>query len=436
MPVGPTRGALRRVLHSAAVDALVVVGASSRDPDLMPFTGAARLDDCFVVVAADGRHWLGYHSTIEREEAASAGAPLLDPAALAALDPLRGKDRPGARLARSLGIALRQAGVTSGRVALAGRYRAGELTPAIARLRRDGYRFASGHEALLQLRRAKSAGELAEIRDVASITATAIRRVARILAEARPFDRASRAGAGNGRKRRARRSVAGGDAELHWRGEPLTVGVLRRDVASTFASTGLDQPEGNLIAPGREGSVPHNTGNPATVLRAGESLIVDLFPRRRLYADCTRTFCVGAAPPALLAAHTAVLGALELARRLARPGASGFSIQQAVCRHFEERGYATALADRSVTSGYVHGLGHGVGFEVHELPHFGAGATDGDGTLERGDLFTLEPGLYDPAAGFAVRLEDLYRLSGRGIENLTPLPYDLDPRAWPRDDAA
>ena len=71
---------------------------------------------------------------------------------------------------------------------------------------------------------------------------------------------------------------------------------------------------------------------------------------------------------------------------------------------------------------------------MHELPHFRAAGRDGDGTIERGDVFTLEPGLYDPEAGWAVRLEDLCRLGARGLENLTPLPYDLDPRAWPLDD--
>jgi Xaa-Pro aminopeptidase len=220
---------------------------------------------------------------------------------------------------------------------------------------------------------------------------------------------------------------------LQWRGEPLTIGILRREVATTLAALGLEEPEGNLIAPGREGAVPHNTGNPAAVLHARESLIVDLFPRRRLFADCTRTFCVGEPPGPLAAAHRAVLEALGIARQRARHGVRGFAIQEEVCRHFESLGHRTLLRDPGTTCGYVHGLGHGVGFEVHELPHFRAAGRDGDGTIERGDVFTLEPGLYDPDGGWAVRLEDLCHLGARGLENLTPLPYDLDPRAWPLD---
>jgi Xaa-Pro aminopeptidase len=79
--------------------------------------------------------------------------------------------------------------------------------------------------------------------------------------------------------------------------------------------------------------------------------------------------------------------------------------------------------------GYVHNLGHGVGFELHEAPTFRK-ANGAEGVLRTGDVFTLEPGLYDAEAGYAIRFEDLCALTEDGLENLTPLPYDLDPRAW------
>jgi Xaa-Pro aminopeptidase len=417
------------VLRRAEADALLVIGASSRDPDLAPFTGSARLDDCFVLARRDGARWLGFHSPIEREEAAASGLPLFDPATLRAGEPVVGGNRPGARLARSLGIALRAAKIRRGRVALGGRYPNGELTLALAGLRRQGFSFVSGHDALQRLRRPKRGPELAEMREVAAGTAAAMRRVARVLSETTPARSASRDKAAA--RSRTKRGTA--PPELRWRGEPLTIRALRREVASTLAAAGLEEPEGNLIAPGREGAVPHNTGNPVSVLHVGESLIVDLFPRRRLFADCTRTFCVGEPPPALAAAHRAVLDALAIARARARHGVRGFAIQEEVCLHFERLGHRTLLRHPATTCGYVHGLGHGVGFEVHELPHFRAASRDGDGTIERGDVFTLEPGLYDPEGGWAVRLEDLCHLGARGLENLTPLPYDLDPRAWPLD---
>jgi Xaa-Pro aminopeptidase len=70
-----------------------------------------------------------------------------------------------------------------------------------------------------------------------------------------------------------------------------------------------------------------------------------------------------------------------------------------------------------------------VGFDLHEFPTFKK-ASGGEGVLREGDVFTLEPGLYDPAEGWGVRLEDLVYLSPEGLETLTPLPYAMDPRAW------
>jgi Xaa-Pro aminopeptidase len=79
----------------------------------------------------------------------------------------------------------------------------------------------------------------------------------------------------------------------------------------------------------------------------------------------------------------------------------------------------------------VHGLGHGVGYELHELPSFKESASPEDGRLEPGDVVTLEPGLYEPGpGGFGVRLEDLFVVRPEGLDCLTPLPYDLDPRGW------
>ena len=87
------------------------------------------------------------------------------------------------------------------------------------------------------------------------------------------------------------------------------------------------------------------------------------------------------------------------------------------------------MSHPGTTRGYVHGLGHGVGFELHEYPSFRRHAGP-EGVLAAGDVITLEPGLYEPEQGFGVRLEDLVALVADGSENLTPLPYELDPRAW------
>ena len=103
----------------------------------------------------------------------------------------------------------------------------------------------------------------------------------------------------------------------------------------------------------------------------------------------------------------------------------------AVCEAFTARGCATPLFEPATLQGYLHGLGHGVGFERHEYPSFQRQA-QADGFLQVGDVPTLEPGLYDPdpVDGFGIRLEDLVHLDDTGAENLTPLPESLDPRSW------
>lgn len=103
----------------------------------------------------------------------------------------------------------------------------------------------------------------------------------------------------------------------------------------------------------------------------------------------------------------------------------------AVCEAFTARGYPTPLSEPGTLHGDVHGLGHGVGFVLHEYQTFKRQA-QADGFLEVGDVLTLEPGLYDPdpVEGFGIRLEDLVYLDDAGAENLTPLPESLDPRSW------
>ena len=96
-----------------------------------------------------------------------------------------------------------------------------------------------------------------------------------------------------------------------------------------------------------------------------------------------------------------------------------------VCDVYEAAGYRTQrtkTAGEVLDSGFFHGLGHGVGLEVHEGPYMGLLP---GGPLLEGDVITLEPGCYDPAIG-GVRLEDLVLVTADGCEVLTDFPYDLE----------
>ncbi|MEE2776420.1 MAG: M24 family metallopeptidase [Acidobacteriota bacterium] len=387
---------------------MLVVAESSADPDVAPFVGDVRVGECLVLVCEDGVR-LGFLSPIEREEAAASGLELLSPEDLEVPRAARESSSRGDFWSWVLGRAFLATGLSPSRVAVAGHQAVGVMEEALARLRTDGWSFTDGQEVVRRLRKLKSAAEIEEMRAVAGITGDAFRRLAAIL----------------------RAAEVRGD-ELWSEGSRLRVGHLRREVGVVMAANGLGQPEGSLIAPGAQGAVPHNTGDDETVLSARESLIVDLFPARRLFADCTRTFCVGTPPRELATAWGAVREALDLAYARTVAGTRGWDVQRAVCRHFEDLGYPTVLTDESTTRGYVHGLAHGVGYEVHEYPEFRRESSPEAGRIEEGDLVTLEPGLYDPEAGWAVRLEDMVRIGPDGPENLTSLPYEMDPRAWNR----
>jgi Xaa-Pro aminopeptidase len=406
---------LRGEVAEAGCAGLVILGESAADPDLTAFVGDVHLGRSMVLVPADpgaGGPFLAYWSPMERDQAAAAGLALLTPDDLA-VGELRDVPEAAERLTRVLARALGALGWSPGRVALAGNGPAGEVVAATARLAEEaGVRWVAGDDFSRRFRKTKSPRDLEHVRDAARGLEAAFRRVAGLLAAA--------AGALPG--------DASGD-ELWAGGERLRVGRLRAEVARVFADHGLEQPAGNLIAPAEEGAVPHNTGTDERVLRAGESLVVDLFPRGVRWGDCTRTFCVGAPPEALARAHGYVREALAAAHRSLVPGVRGWTLQEETCRILGGAGYPTLVGDPDATTGYVHNLGHGVGFELHEYPSFRktAGA---EGVIEEGDVLTLEPGLYDEAAGYGVRLEDLVALTPDGIENLTPWPYDLDPRAW------
>lgn len=397
---------LESLLEAAEATALVVVASSSRDPDLAPFV-AEKVGEAFVIVAALGR-WLGFFSPMDRDGAAALGPDwrLLTPEELAVGKAAKECQNAAELWGRVLSRGLSLAGRVPGRLALAGHLGAGVALELGQRLGAEGWSFVDGGEIVLNLRKTKSSQQLEAVRQAAAGTCCAMREVAAVLAAA--DDR---------------------EGELWSGGERLRTGHLRARITEVLGPLGLEQPEGNIVAAGGEAAVPHNVGDDNRVLRPGESLVVDLYPRGRLFADCTRTFCVGDVPPRLREAHDAVRSCLDWATSQSVTGVTGWSLQEGVCERLAARGYPTPIDTPGTTRGYVHGLGHGVGFELHELPSFRK-RDDSSGELAIGDVFTLEPGLYDPEAGYGVRLEDLVVLTAEGLDNLTALPYDLDPQAW------
>ncbi len=176
-----------------------------------------------------------------------------------------------------------------------------------------------------------------------------------------------------------------------------------------------------IVASGNQGCDPHNTGT--GFVWTNQSLIVDVFPRSGdtfYYADITRTFVKGKASPALKAQYDAVKVAQEKGIDMVAPGVNGKDVHQTIMRDMEGQGYMTERRKGTMV-GFFHGTGHGLGLDVHEPPR----VNSSDHVLKKGEVVTVEPGLYYPGVG-AVRIEDLLVVTDKGHQNLTVYPKKLE----------
>jgi Xaa-Pro aminopeptidase len=206
---------------------------------------------------------------------------------------------------------------------------------------------------------------------------------------------------------------------------PLTVGDVKRFARSRLFEQDLEDTEGMIFAPGKEGTAGHNTGEPDTPILLGVPIVFDLFPReaRGYYHDTTRTWCFGHASDYLLKLYKDVRGCFDFVVDKVAPGMSSGDLQELTCDYFRERGYPVVKDNPNTIDGYIHALGHGVGLAVHETPYLGIGDKD---ILSKGNVFAIEPSLVDTNRGLAVRIEDTFYIDNDGkAVSITDVPYDL-----------
>lgn len=167
-----------------------------------------------------------------------------------------------------------------------------------------------------------------------------------------------------------------------------------------------------IVASGHRSALPH--GAPTDkVVEVGDFVTFDFGALYQGYhSDTTRTVVMGMANSWHRELYTVVQEAQYRGLKAAKPGITGKELDAEIREYIESRGYGKY---------FNHGLGHGVGLEIHELPNINS---RGDIVLQEGMVFSIEPGVYIQGRG-GVRIEDTVVLTKEGAHSLTALKKTL-----------
>ena len=400
---------LDAIMQARGIDTLLVTGPGQHNPAMVYLTGGGSLTYVDLVYKR-GEPPLLFHAAIERDEAAKTGLPTRSYAQY----PMRPfLEEAGGNVARASALRyarmLADAGVTAGRLAVFGRVELSLLLPVFRELERilPGVELLGDPDGSLlsAATLTKDSAEVDRIRRVGQLTVEVVARTADYLTS-RPLE---------------------GDVLVD-DGRPLTIGRMKGLINLWIAELGIEAPEGIIFAIGRDAAVPHSSGNPADLLRLGQTIVFDIYPCEGgggYYHDFTRTWCLGYAPEPVQKVYQDVLSVFNTVTGELRNGVHFSHYQKRAAALFEGMGHPTILSTPNTEEGFVHGLGHGVGLRIHERPSSAPSALPED-ILQPGAVMTVEPGLYYPDSGFGVRLENTFWVCPDGrIETLVDYPLDL-----------
>ncbi len=389
-------------LRAEGLDGLLVMGGSFDNADFRYCLPGAGLTGGMVLYLRQGRVVV-LHSPMEREN-----LPRGDWYEAVCESELRKDGEEGRKSSPQVPIGLREASQAfrllrhvgfRGRLGLAGRLSAPvvvELMNAVRSLKGVEIAGVEAHRVLQKARSVKLEDEIKLIGKAARRVDDVMRKVSAFVAEECTVD-------SSGYVRESG-------------GTHLTCGRIRRLVEEELLLAGMDMPVKLIISHGREAGIPHHPGTPERRIRAGLPVLLDVFPRWRdngYFCDVTRTFCIGEPVVELKRIYKDVALVRERVIEMIEPGLPVRRLDERACELFEKLGHSTLRTDPAGTSGYCHGLGHGVGLDVHEYPPINFRMPE-EVVLEPGMVFTIEPGLYYPARKIGVRLEDTVVLGADG----------------------
>lgn len=169
---------------------------------------------------------------------------------------------------------------------------------------------------------------------------------------------------------------------------------------------------GTIIASGPNGANPHAQPGPRKVQR-GDMIVMDYgCVVSDYHSDMTRTVCLGEPSDEQRHVYDVVRQAHEECAAMAKAGVIGKDVYDHSVKVISDAGYGDC---------YKHGLGHGVGIEIHEEPNFNRRNFD---PIPAGAVITIEPGIYLPGK-FGIRLEDFGLVTEEGYEPFTESSHEL-----------
>lgn len=167
-----------------------------------------------------------------------------------------------------------------------------------------------------------------------------------------------------------------------------------------------------IVAAGPNGALPHAEPGERQI-ETGDLVVFDMgVELEGVCSDCTRTYAVGEPNDEAAEVYATVLAAQQAGLEAIRAGVEGKAVDAAARQVIVAAGYGEYFG---------HGLGHGVGLEVHEAPRLSPLSED---ILRAADVVTVEPGVYLPGK-LGVRIEDLVVVTGDGCQNLSGLSKEL-----------
>lgn len=405
-----------RLMAERNLDAAVVRGSTLDSPTVYYLTGGEKLEGVTILLRP-GRPGLLIHHPMERDGAALTG---METALTTQWDTRRIASELQCDLLTAQAEQLRRILADHGVRGRVGFYGHGEIGQAHALLSRLEQVLQPEVQVVVEYEKdlfstariTKDQREIQAMRDVAQRSDRVVAALVDMLSS-RPVSNGSKGSKGY---------LLAAD------GQPLTVRHVKQFIHEQCVKQGLEQPGGNIFSLGADAGVPHNAGNPDDVLELGKAIIFDFFPRPvggGYFHDMTRTWCLDHAPQMVEQAYQDTMAVFKLIMETLEVGKLTSIYQNITCKYYEALNYPTILSTPGTQVGYVHGLAHGLGLEVHEAPSFYAYESN-TAVVERGSVFTVEPGLYFPERGYGVRIEDVVYCDEAGaFHSLTPFPKDL-----------